>query len=214
MDDYLHSAIIQANGQILAGGYTTTASGLDYLIIRLNIDGSLDNTFSFDGLVTTDIAGSDDDLASIALSNDGKIVAAGNSADGTGLRFSTTRYNTDGSLDLSFSEDGKQLVTIGDDLWNVANGLAVQPDGKIVVAGYSSNNSQTDISLVRYNIDGSLDQSFSYDGKVMTDIQSSSDHAMAVILQPDGNIVLTGSTYNTVDWDVLSLGITRMGALI
>lgn len=213
LDDYLHSIVLQADGQILAGGHTASASGSNYLLIRLNTDGSFDNSFSFDGVVTTDIAGSADELNSIALCNDGKIVAAGYSYDGPALKFSTARYNTDGSLDLSFSGDGKQLVSIGNDLMDVAKGVAVQPDGKIVAAGYSSNNSQADISLVRYNSDGSLDQSFSYDGKVMTDILSSSDHAMAVMLQPDGKIVVTGRTYNTVDWDVFIVRYNQDGSL-
>jgi len=212
-DDYLTSIVLQVDGQILAGGYTGPANGSNYLIIRLNPDGSFDNSFSFDGVVTSDIAGSSDVLNSVALGNDGKIIASGCSWDLTGLKFSTARYNTDGSLDLSFDGDGKKLVSIGNDLNDVAYGVAVQPDGKIVVAGYSYNNSQTDISLVRYNFDGSLDQSFSYDGKVMTDIQSSSDHALAVMLQPDGKIVLTGRTHNTVNWDVFIVRYNQDGSL-
>jgi len=76
---------------------------------------------------------------------------------------------------------------------DVANSVAIQPDGKIVVAGYSNNGSNNDFALVRYNTDGSLDTNFDSDGKVTTDIGGdSNDAAYSVAIQSDGKIVAAG----------------------
>jgi uncharacterized delta-60 repeat protein len=211
-DDYINSMILQEDGKIVAGGYTTTASEEDFLILRLNADGSLDNSFSFDGMVTTDFDGATDELNSIAFDNEVNFLAVGLCCIGTEVEFATVRYLADGSLDQSFSEDGRQTVSFGNGI-DVANGVAIQPDGKIVVAGQANYNGNWDIGLIRYNTDGSPDQTFSYDGKVVTDILSSTDNAFAIKLQPDGKIVVTGRTFNSVDQDFFLVRYNQDGNL-
>ena len=105
---------------------------------------------------------------SVAIQSDGKIVAAGDSNNGSNSDFALVRYNTDGSLDTSFDSDGKVTTAIGSGT-DEAYSVAIQSDGKIVAAGYSNNGSNNDFALVRYNTDGSLDTSFDSDGKVTTD---------------------------------------------
>ena len=101
------------------------------------------------------------------------------------------RYNTDGSLDTSFDSDGKVTTAIGSGN-DYACSVAIQSDGKIVVAGYSDNGSNDDFALVRYNTDGSLDTTFDSDGKVTTAIGSGDDQAFSVAIQSDGKIVAAG----------------------
>jgi uncharacterized delta-60 repeat protein len=148
----------------------------------------LDPTFGGTGKVTTDFAGSDDSAYSVTLQADGKIVAAGSSAPVSD--FAVVRYNTDGSLDTSFGGTGKVRTDVIS--YDVATSVAIQTDGKIVVAGYASG-SNYDFALVRYHTDGSLDTSFGGMGKVTTDF-GSDDFASSVAIQADGKIVATGSS--------------------
>ena len=100
----------------------------------------------------------------MAIQGDGKILVAGEDLAATG-DFALARYNTDGSLDTSFSCDGKQITDFAGNT-DLANGVAVQSDGRIVVAGSSfSPTTANDFAVARYNTDGSLDTGFSGDGK-------------------------------------------------
>jgi uncharacterized delta-60 repeat protein len=102
------------------------------------------------------------------------------------------RYNANGSLDTSFDGDGKLTTAFVSD--GVAHDVAVQSDGKIVVAGYTYSGSNNDFAVVRYNADGSLDTSFGAGGKVITDFGSAGDHGYSLALQSDGKIVVAGGT--------------------
>ena len=151
-------------------------------------DGDLDTTFAGTGATTTDF-GENDLGHDVAIQADGKIVVAGGTGFTGADRFALARYNTDGSLDTSFDGDGK-LTTDG---FSEALQVAVQADGKIVAAGISFNVYQ-DFGLARYNPDGSLDTNFAGDGTVWTDIAGDSDYLNAMVIQPDGKIVVGGST--------------------
>jgi uncharacterized delta-60 repeat protein len=111
--------------------------------------GDLDTSFGTGGKVTTAIGGGSDAATSIALQSDGKIVVAGNSDNGSNADFAVVRYNTDGLLDTSFGTGGIVTTAIGDGIDSV-NSIALQSDGKIVVAGYSDNGSNDDFALARY----------------------------------------------------------------
>ena len=105
------------------------------------------------------------------------------------------RYATDGSLDPTFGTGGKVTTDLGAGL-DMGIDMAVQSDGKIVVAGYSGNGSTNDFALVRYATDGSLDPSFGTGGKVITDIGAGYDAGAGVAVQSDGKIVVAGWSYN------------------
>jgi uncharacterized delta-60 repeat protein len=116
-------------------------------------DGSLDTTFGTGGIVTTNIAiGSSADYArSIAIQPDGKIVIVGESDQGSSRDFAVLRYNANGTLDTTFSEDGKVTTDINNSAEDYARSVAVQSDGKIIVAGDSSQVGSRDFTVVRYN---------------------------------------------------------------
>lgn len=149
----------------------------------------LDATFDFDGKVTTDIGTNTDMIFSIAIQNDGKIVAAGSAKIEGESRFSVLRYNTDGSLDNTFGTNGIVITAIGQS--NAASAVAIQSDGKIVVGGYTYNGDM-DFAVVRYNVDGSLDNTFSNDGKATTGIGLGNDKVRSMVIQQDGKIILAG----------------------
>jgi uncharacterized delta-60 repeat protein len=158
--------------------------------------GQLDLSFGVDGKVTTSFAG-DASATAVAIQPNRKIVVVGSTVDANfQADFALARYNRDGSLDQSFDGDGRVTTDFGRS--DAIAGVAVQPDGKIVVAGSTVEfiaNFQADFALARYNPDGSLDQSFDGDGKVITDFGTPFDGSSGIAIQADGKIVVVGSTY-------------------
>ncbi len=182
------SVAVQSDGKIVAAGYSNNGSNNDFALARYNADGSLDTSFSSDGKVSTAIGSYGDEAQAIAIQPDGKIVAAGYSNNGSNDDFALARYNVNGTLDTSFSSDGKVTTDIGSGEEDIAYAVAVQSDGKIVAAGYSGSA----FALVRYTADGSLDTGFDTDGKVTTAIGTNDNTAYALAVQSDGKIVAAG----------------------
>ena len=145
----------------------------------------------------TDLGSISNDFASgVEVQLNGKIVAAG-SSDATGnYDFAVVRYNADGSLDAGFGSGGKVLTDLGSANIDQAAELAIQQDGKIVVAGLGDAGGGRDFALVRYDPDGSLDAGFGSGGKVVTDLSTNIDYASGVQVQPNGKIVVAGSAWS------------------
>ena len=120
----------------------------------------------------------------MAVQSDGKIVVGG----AAGGDFALARYNADGSLDRTFSGDGKQTIDLGAGN-DAASDVAIQADGKVVAVGPSGG----DFALARLRPDGSLDATFSGDGEQGTDF-GGDDEGAAVALQADGRIVAAGTS--------------------
>jgi uncharacterized delta-60 repeat protein len=208
-NDRAYSVAIQSDGKIVAAGYSSNGSNNDFALARYNTDGTLDTNFDSGGKVTTDFGGGNDYAFSVAIQSDGKIVAAGRGSNG-GDDFALVRYNTDGTLDTNFDSGGKVTTDFGGDD-DQAYSVAIQSDGKIVVAGLSYTGSNNGFALVRYNTDGTLDTSFDSDGKVTTAIGGTNDRAYSVAIQSDGKIVAAGYSYSGISQDfalVRYLGIT------
>ena len=155
--------------------------------------GDLDPTFSGDGKQTTDFQFGVSRAAATVRQPDGKIIAVGSvlrteSGDNTYHDFALARYNPNGTLDTSFSGDGKQTTDFGFRGDEEASGVALQADGKIVAVGHDGSGH---FALARYNTDGTLDTSFSGDGTETTDLGGTAQ-ASGVALQADGKIVAVG----------------------
>src|SRR5262245_1615637 len=169
------SLALQSDGKMIIAGHLGLLQGRPMGLARYNIDGSLDTTFGKEGKLTTDFAGAW--RSDVALQSDGKIVVVSNFSPSL-TNFALARYNSDGSVDSTFGTAGRvatQLSTLA---------LALQADGKIVLAGSDSGNQPV---LVRYNSDGALDPSFGAGGKITTGFRS-----QALALQSDGKIVVAG----------------------
>ena len=193
--DYAHAAAIQPDGKIVLAGYCWPGVWDDFALARYNPDGSLDTTFDLDGKLITNISDTDqgDSARSVLIQTDGKIVASGGASMSSGESFTLVRYNADGTFDTTFGGDGKVTTRISTHAGGTAYSMAIQPDGKIVAAGYGSNSGTwTDIALARFNSDGSLDNTFGGGGIVNTDFFNTYESAYAVALLPDGRIVASG----------------------
>jgi uncharacterized delta-60 repeat protein len=149
-DDRAYSLVLQPDGKPVVAGISWNGANNGFTAARYKMDGSLDSSFSSDGIVTTDFNGMNDWAKSIALQPDGRIVVAGSSEKETDLEFALSRYHSDGTLDTSFSSDGMQMTEISS-FDDHGEAVAMQPDGKIIVAGGANNYGiNADFALARY----------------------------------------------------------------
>ncbi len=123
---------------------------------------------------------------------DGKLLAVGYTTAGT-RDVILARYNPDGSLDTGFGGDGLVTTDFTGEA-DYAYDVVLQPDGKIIIAGVGYISGDTDIILARYLPDGSLDPTFSGDGRVQTSFLTGKESAWAIALQRNGRLVVAGST--------------------
>ncbi|MDO8811922.1 MAG: DUF4347 domain-containing protein, partial [Gallionella sp.] len=172
---------VQADGKILAEGTDNFAMSLG----RYNSDGSIDTTFDGDGNVGSGLSNSN----CVELQADGKILVAGTILINSIFEFGLVRYNSDGSFDTTFDGDSMTTTNIGFGN-DYPYDIAVQADGKILLAGGSSDGTNLTSTLVRYNADGSLDTTFSGDGKLPTAFVGSFTN---VAVQSDGKILAAGN---------------------
>jgi uncharacterized delta-60 repeat protein len=193
-NDYGNALVRAPDGRLVVAGSSIDSVTLgNFALARYNANGSLDTSFNGTGKVTTAIGPSWDSANALVRQPDGKLVAAGDTDNGSNFDLALARYNPNGSLDTSFNGTGKVTTAIGSSDEH-AYALALQPDGKLVVAGRSNSGSNDDFALARYNPNGSLDTSFNGTGKVTTTIGSADDAAHALAVQPDGKLVAAGDT--------------------
>jgi uncharacterized delta-60 repeat protein len=179
---------LQSDGKILVSG--TGMNNSVSVLIRYNHNGTLDSTFDYDGIVTT-VIGSHSLKQLICIQPDGKIVTAGRCVGASEL-IALARYNTNGSLDTTFNSNGIVTTSIGS-INDGAESISLQPDGKILVGGYSFNGTNTNFAVLRYNTNGSLDTTFNADGIITTAIGTNSS-VYSISLQSDGKIVAGGES--------------------
>src|ERR1044072_8304892 len=164
--------------------------------------GNLDPTFGTGGTVRTDFAGNIDEANAVAIQSNGQIVAAGSSFSNskTVEDFIVARYNANGTLDKRVGKNGKITTDFFRNVDSIS-AIAIQPDGRIIVAGFAqlagNGGNPRVFALARYRSDGSPDTSFGNGGSLTTNFGGNFAAASAVMLQPDGKIVVAG----TVDFN-------------
>ena len=190
--DIATAVALQPDGKIVVAGYTDVSGSDEFAVIRLNPDGTLDNTFSGDGKQTIDFGIATERAAAVAVDGPNIVVAGTVVALGGGSsNFAVARLTADGSADATFSGDGKHAIDIGPN--DIATAVAVQ-NGKYVVGGYTDAVGNDEFAVLRLNSDGTLDATFSGDGKQTVDFGIANDRAAAVAV--DGpNIVVAGTIF-------------------
>ncbi|MDI6766387.1 MAG: T9SS type A sorting domain-containing protein [Bacteroidota bacterium] len=195
--DFGQSVAVQADGKIIVGGSTVTGGGTgkDFLLVRYNTNGTLDNSFGFFGKAWAGLSGTNE-FWSMAIQQDEKIVTGGYMIDGNfDCYWQLIRFKTNGSIDSTFGTNGIVITNLSPVgyLWNQGYSIAIQSDGKIIMSGAVGNLPYSDFGLARYNPDGSLDTTFGTGGKVTTDF-GEYDFANCVIIN-SGNIIVGGDSF-------------------
>lgn len=222
-EDAAKAMAIQSDGKILLAGFQNNGANEDIVVLRYNTNGTLDNTFSSDGIVTIALSSSSERANAIALQSDGRIVIVGSTNTSGTNDFLVCRLTDDGLLDNTFDTDG--IVTTDNirlstgSSSETASAVAIQSDGSIVVVGtgYSGNLSEgfyDEFAVVRYTSNGSLDNTFSDDGKFTTG-GNDTDAGNAVAIQSDGKILVGGTSLdgNTYIYQVAVLRLNSDGTL-
>jgi uncharacterized delta-60 repeat protein len=197
------SLALQSDGKILIAG--SGGINLDFAIVRYNTNGSLDGEFGTNGKVLTPVGTSLDEIRSLALQPDGKIIAAGNARVGSQSDFAVVRYNPNGTLDTTFDGDGKAITPITTNSTDLASSVLVQANGRIIIVGSSTTGTGTsfnsDIAIVRYTSTGTLDAGFGGDGIIITDYAGdgySGETAASAALVPSGKLIVAGTIRDRV----------------
>jgi uncharacterized delta-60 repeat protein len=198
--DWAYATALQPDGKILAAGVTDARGTYDFAVARYLPNGELDPSFGQDGVAITDFGKSKDWPYAMALQPTGDIVVAGVSDRSGSPDFALARYTQSGALDQSFGNGGLVVTPVRPLTTDIIHGIVVQPDGKIVAAGVTYDDTVSlrphgDFMVARYLPDGELDPAFGVGGVTTTNFdQESYDEPYAVALQPDGRIVLGGSS--------------------
>lgn len=193
-----HVAQRQADGRLVFAGQSETGSDGDFLVSRINPDGTPDLTFGIAGEVTLDIFGGEDMVVDMIIRPDGKIVLFGDATDG-GLsnRFAVAQLNADGSLDGTFGGGGIWTYEFDPNTEIAsANSLALQSDGKLVFGGTLIQSGDSDLVVFRIDSTGTMDNGFGTGGRLDIALTANTDQLLDLEVEDDGaggsNIVMVG----------------------
>jgi uncharacterized delta-60 repeat protein len=211
--NYTHpqDVAVQPDGKILVAGYAQTTDSTKFFVLRYNPNGTWDGTFNNGtGILLGQFRDTADYVASaaysIAIQPDGKIVIGGNVYRYPSPRtdFAVARLNPDGSYDTTFGGgDGKADIYVGGE-HDLARDVVIQPDGKILFIGVTQVSTSNFPALVRFNADGSIDNTFSGDGVITTTLDVFGT-PMKTLLMPGGKIVSIVSVYGYTDGNIIFL---------
>lgn len=207
-----HALAEQPDGGLVVAGEAYNGHAWDFALARFDRRGALDASFGRAGIVTMPVGAADDHAYAVLQQADGKVVAAGETYDGSRTRFAVLRCTENGGGDESFGEGGRVITEVGAGE-SKARALVQQADGKLAVAGSGWNGHDSDFALARYLADGRLDERFGTQGKVVTGIGGGEDEASALVQQGDGKLVAGGSAWNGRDWDFALARYQDDGAL-
>lgn len=195
---------LQADGKLLVAGHTLVGGDYDMFVIRYTTAGNIDPGFGPNGWIVESIGTSTSYGRAVVAQPDGKVVVAGDFDNSVTSDFFLKRYDTNGDPDNSFGTGGVVTMDFGLNTGDQAKALVIQPDGKLVLAGWTFENDK-DIALIRYNPNGTLDSTFGVNGKVFTDISQQIQEANALALQADGKIVVAGFTHSSASFNDLAV---------
>jgi uncharacterized delta-60 repeat protein len=218
-DDYFYvaAAVLQPDGKIVVAGQVTIATNTTYgevFVARYLTNGTLDASFGPGGLVVRDL-GFDDSGEAVALQPDGRIVVAAYGYDFNLSQslFAALRLQSNGTPDTTFSGDGRAEAAFPGSELARPTAIALQPDGQILVAGYSFVSNINQIILARFQANGALDATFGTGGVVSTSLGATNASADDVAIQADGRIFVAGTASLNFDGWLLAARYQTNGAL-
>jgi len=196
----------QPDGKIIAIGEAYNTSSFDFSAARFNTDGSIDPTFGDGGKTTVNFNNYNDFGRNATMQNDGKILIAGAAKNSNGnSSIALLRLNADGSPDGTFGTAGKTTLTISGIADDYAEEVILLANGKILVGGYTAG----DFLVMRFNSNGTPDQTFGISGYTLTDFNNFQDKAYALDVDNNGSIYLGGHGYETGNGGLFHFAIAK-----
>lgn len=196
-----HFGLRLPDGKLLIGGETGSPTPISGTIVKLNPDGTPDTSFGSGGKAGTGFASSF--FYDIAIDSQGRIVVVG-AASGAS-RIAVARLTPNGQPDLSFNGTGRRSFDLGGS--ETGRAVAIQANGKIVIAGETDANGDDDMAVIRLNPDGSTDTGFGANGTQIVDFAGGDDQANDLLIQPDGSLILVGEAVQSA---ALRFGLARI----
>ena len=210
----LTDLIILPGGKLAGCGVADQGNGKLFAAFRRNADGTADNTFGTNGFAYVNV-GTQPSVTRMKAQTDGKLLLTGTVYvnNSTWYELVLLRFNTDGTPDAGFGTAGKVLWFFANNGgYELGNDLAIQPDGKIVVAGRIANSGPTVFTVVRFNANGTKDNLFGTNGAIKFNFYTSVDEAKALTIQPDGKILVAGTALNGSNRERAIARLTQPGA--
>ena len=195
----VHDALAQPDGKVAILGYTSFPTS--HTVLRLNADGSTDFGFGSGGRASISFTSGYDNPRGLAIQSDGKLVTVG----GAGNNFGIGRLNANGTIDTTFGSFGRVTTDFGV-YSSMAEGVTVQPDGKIIVLGNRDNGDE--FIVARYTSNGILDSTFGTGGKASIDFESDNERAYAAVVVGDSIITVGFAGNNYTDMALAKLFTT------
>lgn len=215
----LSAIVLQSDGKIIAGGnlYNPTFSISHFVLLRFDSNGVLDGTFGTDGRVVTNFSDKLDRMTSLIVQSDDKIIASGATSDDISYSdFAMARYNSDGSEDLGFGNNGRTVTSLR--VWDFGYAITLQDDNKIIVSGATSNEFNPDFgfnydfAVLKYDKYGVLDSTFGSGGSITIGVPEANEKALCVKVAPDGKINIAGE-HHILKYSIMLVQILNNGDL-
>jgi uncharacterized delta-60 repeat protein len=203
---------LQQDGKILVTGYMSNGTDDDIMVIRFNTDGTLDTSFATNGSYIYDGGYGIDGGYAIAVQSDDRILLAGESSNGSDADVIVLRHDPDGSPDPNFGTNGIYTYDGGNG-YDAVIDILVQPDGRIVMCGSSSNGTDNDLMVIRLNANGAPDTTFGSNGIAVYHSGISHDFGLRLTVQNDGKILVTGGSNNGSNIDIIIVRFNTNGTL-
>jgi len=211
-DDRAQAMLTQPDGKIVVAGTCSNVVDSDFCAARYLPNGTLDASFGNGGKVITAFSNRDDVVNAVVLQPDGKLVLAGRCNNGTTDDVCALRYEINGVVDTGFGVNGKLITSVGSG-FSEARAVALQPDGKLLIAAPCLTGSKIDFCALRYLANGTLDTGFGNGGVAVSSVGTGNDYVTAMTLQPDGKLVLAGFCAVAGEFDFCAVRYTASALL-
>jgi uncharacterized delta-60 repeat protein len=219
--NFATAVAVEADGSVVVAGASLTATGYHFAVAHLTGAGQLDPSFGANGTQFIDFGLPNNVATGVAVGADGSVVVAGYAGSSyytVGDFMAVARLTSAGQLDPSFGVGGKKTFDFGSSHC-AANGVALQPDGSVILAGYTSDGTLTDVAVARLTSAGQLDPTFGVGGEqtfgfLAQGLESPTSSANGVAVAPDGGVIVAGATYNfEPGYDFAVARLTNAGQL-
>lgn len=213
-NDRGYDVAVDSLDRVVVAGYTYNGSNNDFAVARLTAAGAIDSSIDVDGKQTIAFGASHDYGYGVAIDSQNRAVISGRTSNGTDFDFAVSRLTATGALDASFNSDGKQTTAFLAATFATGRTIAVDREGRTLVAGSAFNGSNDDFAIARYTTIGTLDTSFGGTGIVTVDFGGpGGDDAYGVAVDSLNRVVIAGYTSNGLNLDFAVARLTTAGTL-